>query len=295
MDEIDLQILQNLMRHSRTPYREIGASIGISVSSVHKRIKKLEEDNVIQAYIATPSWNAINYLIVTISGRANVKSLDLLSNEVGNHENTFSCVIASGKFFYATGYLRDITGLQEYSSFVTKAAKMENPTIGIMNLDYITAPDYHLTTLDYKILKSLYRDARKPIADIAEDIGISAKTVKKRIDNMVENRLVDFGVEWSLIGENNFMTDFRITLEDSMDTQSVIRHLYTKYSDNVIYIVHYANVPNLILFHVWCRSPQESNQIEADLHKEGYKDILPIVFLKIPYFDNWLNQLVRSK
>jgi Lrp/AsnC family transcriptional regulator, regulator for asnA, asnC and gidA len=294
MDEFDLKIMQKLMKNSRTPYREIADSLEIGVSAIHKRVKKMEEDNIIHAYIARPNWNALNYLIVTISGKANVKSLDQVSDEVGNHENTFSCVIASGKFFYATGYLRNITELQDYSSFVTQTTKMENPTIGIMNLEYCT-PDYHLTTLDFKILKTLNRDARKPITDIAEEVGISAKTVRKRIDEMIEHRLVDFGVEWDLIGENNFMTDFRITLIEGTDIDSVIQHLYTKYSDNVIYITHYANVPNLVLFHVWCRSAQESSEIERNLLEEGYKDVLPVVFLRIPYYDNWLDQLVRAK
>ena len=102
--------------------------------------------------------------------------------------------IATGKMLYISAILRNISELQEFSNFASNTAQISDPTIGILNIPYITTPE-PLTTIDYKILKALNKDARKPMTDIADDVGLSAKTVKKRLDRMIENYLVEFTIQ----------------------------------------------------------------------------------------------------
>jgi len=52
MDEIDFIILKKLMENSRVTYRELAEIIDMSVSSTYKRINKLLEDEVIEAFTA---------------------------------------------------------------------------------------------------------------------------------------------------------------------------------------------------------------------------------------------------
>ena len=47
MDQIDLLIQQKLLANSRLTYRELAEITNISVSAVHKRIRKLEEADII--------------------------------------------------------------------------------------------------------------------------------------------------------------------------------------------------------------------------------------------------------
>jgi Lrp/AsnC family leucine-responsive transcriptional regulator len=47
-DEIDRKILQMLQVNGRTPYAELGKVVGLSVSSVNERVKKLQERGIIQ-------------------------------------------------------------------------------------------------------------------------------------------------------------------------------------------------------------------------------------------------------
>ena len=48
MDEIDFIILKRLMENSRVTFRELAELIGMSVSSTHKRINKLLDQDIIQ-------------------------------------------------------------------------------------------------------------------------------------------------------------------------------------------------------------------------------------------------------
>ncbi|RLG51847.1 MAG: transcriptional regulator [Thermoproteota archaeon] len=68
MDSKDLMILSILEENARTPYVEIARRIGISESSVRKRIKKLEKAGVIKKYTAVIDPSKLGYNTVAIVG-----------------------------------------------------------------------------------------------------------------------------------------------------------------------------------------------------------------------------------
>ena len=294
MDEIDLTILKKLLENSRLTYRELAEITNMSVSATHKRIKNLVDDKIINAFTARPSPIALKYLIVSIFGKSNAKSMDTVSKELGQHENIFIIAIASGKILYITGFLRDITSLRDYSAYVSKIANISEPTIGIMNIPYITTPE-PLTTIDYKILKTLNRDARKPITDVAEDVGISTNTVRKRLVRMIENNLVDFSIDWTIKAENNLLTAFHLYLKEDTNIDSTIQYLYEKYYQNISACMSYSNIHTFITMYTWTKTAQESQRIQKKLQAEGFKDLIPHIFLTIRFYDCWVDQLLRTK
>jgi len=158
MDEIDLIILRKLFKNSRLTYRALAELTDMAVSTVHKRISNLIEDEVILGFIARPSIIALKSLLVTIFGTSNAKSFNEVSKELGQNENVISVAIASGKMMYISGFLRDISALRDHSVYVSKAAEMSEPTVGIIDVPYSTLPE-PLTSIDFKIIKSLNRDS----------------------------------------------------------------------------------------------------------------------------------------
>jgi Lrp/AsnC family leucine-responsive transcriptional regulator len=293
MDEIDLKIQQKLLENSRLTYRELAEITNLTVSAVHKRIKKYEEAEIITAYTARPSILALNCLAVVMFGTSNAKSIDAMCKELGQHESIISITIASGKFLYISAYLRNISELQEFGSYVSRTAQISDPTIGIVNVPYESFPK-PLTNIDYKILKSLNRDARKPIIDIAAEVGLSAKTVKKRLDRMIENNLVSFSIEWAALYKDSFVSVFHIELHVGTDINATLQHLSTKYSHNMVVCANFSNIPNLILLEIWTKTTRDSQLIQEELQTEGFKDVIPNIFLSIAWYECWIDQLLRT-
>jgi Lrp/AsnC family transcriptional regulator for asnA, asnC and gidA len=50
IDDIDRDIIRILQENARTSYREIKDSLGISIGTIHNRISKLKEKNIIEGY-----------------------------------------------------------------------------------------------------------------------------------------------------------------------------------------------------------------------------------------------------
>jgi len=294
MYEIDLFIIRKLLENSRLTYRELADMNDMSVSAIHKRVRKLEDDGIINSYIARPSIIALKYLWIAIFGTSHAKSMDVVSKELGQHENVSMVAITGGKFIYIKAYLRNISELQEYSSFVSKVAQISEPTVGIVDVPFVTTPE-PLTSIDYKILKNLNRDARKPITDIADDIGVSAKTVRKRLDRMIENKLVSFTIRWSPMYENSYFTLFYLFLNEGTDLNSTIQHLNKKFSPNIAYCLTFSNIPHLILLCTLTRTSKDTQRIQEEILTEGFKDVIPHIFFSIKWYDCWVDKLLRSK
>jgi len=52
MNNNDLKIIEQLMRHARTTWAELGALLGLSAPAAADRVRKLEETGVIKGYTA---------------------------------------------------------------------------------------------------------------------------------------------------------------------------------------------------------------------------------------------------
>ena len=66
LDRRDLDILGVLQRDGRATYAEIGKQVGLSPSSVHQRVRKLEGAGVIRGYRATVDLEAIGLYVTAL-------------------------------------------------------------------------------------------------------------------------------------------------------------------------------------------------------------------------------------
>jgi DNA-binding Lrp family transcriptional regulator len=66
MDELDQQILEALNENARISYREITRKLKVSLSTISKRIKKLEDEGVIERYIPVINQEKLGYALTAI-------------------------------------------------------------------------------------------------------------------------------------------------------------------------------------------------------------------------------------
>jgi Lrp/AsnC family transcriptional regulator for asnA, asnC and gidA len=61
LDEIDRNILRILQENAKTSYREIQEKLGISIGTIHNRISKLENNNIIEGYTVNLNNEKLGY------------------------------------------------------------------------------------------------------------------------------------------------------------------------------------------------------------------------------------------
>ncbi len=66
LDERDLEIVAALQEDARATYADVGRRVGLSPSSVHDRVRKLEQMGVIRAYRAVVDPEAIGLFVTAL-------------------------------------------------------------------------------------------------------------------------------------------------------------------------------------------------------------------------------------
>ena len=66
MDERDLAIVAALQEDGRATFAEIGRAVGLAASSVHQRIRRLEEQGVIRGYRAEVDPQAFGLFVTAL-------------------------------------------------------------------------------------------------------------------------------------------------------------------------------------------------------------------------------------
>lgn len=221
---------------------------------------------------------------VIIFGWSKSKSISEVVSRLAENPSIAIMQVASGNYVYVHAGIKSADQLAKVVTFVQQEAKISSPTVGIVSGPEPSAPD-PLTRSDMKIISSLREDSRKSVALVSAEIGMTAKTVRKRLHRMVEEDLVSFSVHWRPDAQGDTMSKLHIILNEEVDREKVAVSLISRFSDNVINVISFSNLPNLILVTIWTESVRDMNRLCKSLESEGLvESVTPVVLLDIHYY-----------
>lgn len=124
LDKLDRSILRSLQANGRETYELIGEQVGLSPSAVLRRVKRLEENGVIDRYVALVKPQAVGlglsaYLNVQLEkATENHKRnpMDLFRAAVQTWPEVVECAALSGDMDYLLRVV--VTDMAHYSRFV---------------------------------------------------------------------------------------------------------------------------------------------------------------------------------
>lgn len=98
-DEADREILGILQRDATTPLREIGATLGISATAVHKRVRKMKEEGVIKGQTIVVNVRTVGMEVTGFVGiETDVDTLDKIVNELIRMEEILGVYLVTGEY-----------------------------------------------------------------------------------------------------------------------------------------------------------------------------------------------------
>jgi Lrp/AsnC family transcriptional regulator for asnA, asnC and gidA len=68
LDEVDHQILDVLIENARTPFTDIAKKLVVSAGTIHVRVKKMEDEGVIQGSTLTLDYEKMGYSFIAHVG-----------------------------------------------------------------------------------------------------------------------------------------------------------------------------------------------------------------------------------
>ncbi|MEM0448446.1 MAG: AsnC family transcriptional regulator [Methanomassiliicoccales archaeon] len=285
MDEIDVAICRAFMQNSRLSFSKLGEELDMSAQAIHRRVQALMASGIIQGTVTRLTPKAMGSSWLLIKGWSKLPIMDEMAAKLARSEHLALIQVASGNMMYVHGMVGNSIEMSNFVSFVIQEAQMHDVEVGIVP----TPPNIEkkpLSPLDLRIVNCLRKDARRSISEIASEVDVTPKTVKRRLDYLVLEGLVNFSILWrpDLLGDT--MTYIHLLLRSDVDRERAMVLLVRKYSRGIIRSYAFSNAPDRILLLYWTNNVREMAETCRELEREGlFVSVVPHILRGIYYFE----------
>jgi Lrp/AsnC family leucine-responsive transcriptional regulator len=155
VDEISLQILSLLQQNARMSFTEIGKEISLTSSSVAERVKKMEEQGIIERYTVNVNSEKLGFaitavMLVSFTGVFSQQEKTIV-NELSKFYQVVECVRITGKNDFLIKIM--VSSMEEFKVINDEVAKL-----GQVDTSLVVSTFVSNTTID--IDKMLHTEQR---------------------------------------------------------------------------------------------------------------------------------------
>jgi len=125
IDDLDVAILRRLNEDARRSYRDIAKGLGVSISTVSNRVKRLEADRVITGYVPVVDPKRIGFDVIAVVGVTISRGKLLeVQRRIGKDERVFGVYDVTGE--WDSVIMVRFKSTRELDTFIKKLVAMEN-------------------------------------------------------------------------------------------------------------------------------------------------------------------------
>ncbi|UCE81206.1 MAG: winged helix-turn-helix transcriptional regulator [Methanobacteriota archaeon] len=302
MDDVDRNLLLLLYENPRMHNKELEKKLGMSRQTIHHRMLALAKSGVFRIMRPGVSIHYIDGVAAAVWGRSRTSSIEETLDRLGENEFVGRVVVAGGNYLYILGCLRNASELDGYVEFAKRTAEISEPTIGLAVfsdgiLSHVSGEERRqsykrLSPLDLRIIISLRGNVRKPTAEIAEMLGVSAKTVGRHLNDMISGGSLDYDIPWDIPSGEDMLTVVHVHLKEDADKVRVARRLLSKDPIHLTYFRSFSNLPGFLLGIISSNRMSEIRKILAEIREDDdVAAITPNLVYHERLYDNWTEEL----
>ena len=197
MDDKDIDILKLLLFDGRMSYESIAKKVKLTPYLVKRKINNLVEMGVIMKFVTNLNFmmfhKSVCYTLADI--KEGTDQQELIERLGQLDEVTGGAISLQNKMQIIHTYSDDHDfkkNLEKLMQF-KEIQNIENFILLVpQSFDF---KNTRLTKTDWKIINSIKDNCRKTDIDIANELGISSKTVKRRLSYLRENNIILFMID----------------------------------------------------------------------------------------------------
>ncbi len=304
MDETDVRLCQMLFANSRMSVRDLAYRLEISIQATHRRMQNLKTDGVIHRYISSLSVEYLRTGRVYASGRTEVKNYTELKRLLRENDMVYVVLVAGEDLLNISFIPRELNDLDAIATYLRKKILIKNPILSIesqvrfgditLNRRYTGPPE--LTAVDYRVLRSLQEDSRKAIDEIAEELNLSARTVTRHLDRMIEDGAIEFGLDWDPSCSTGITSLIMVKAKPEADTGRIRNKLNEEFGGNIIFTTSFVNLPDILGCYSWTpTAKRRKNLVDGIYQIEGVEHTQSTLLQDGWVQETWRDQLVCEK
>lgn len=301
MDDLDALILRELgmepfiawpRRHAGHKFADIARKLGRNPQFVKDRVSRMEEAGVITSYRVFPNLRHVGLDYTVFRLRSG--SLP--------EESAISRLGAVDGFVGAVWGLDSVVCLDLIHAGPGQRARRLELVGNLVEGDAgpvcfyersFPEPQRTLSPLDWRILQALTDDARRPLSDVADEVGATAKTVRTRFHRMRDEGSLDEHITIDF-SKMSGIIPFQIAVWFEDGATGTDQRILETLRDR--YLAHFHppdDAYSSFLFRIFAHSPAEvQDLVRQTIAVDGVRAAEPVVATGSYYDERWLQELL---
>ncbi|MFW9909252.1 MAG: winged helix-turn-helix transcriptional regulator [Candidatus Thorarchaeota archaeon] len=276
LDKLDKQIIYELAGNCRQSYQELAKKTGITANAVRKRIDKLESSGAIDYYTIEYTYTMIDahslMAWITTDGTSDEEEF---SNQIGNLKFFLDVTPLTGGYYAAFADYITAEDMSDITRFVRSQECVLN--VEIHPLVVYTSrpppkPELELKKLHYRVLKPLIENPRMQINEIAQEINLTARKVRRAISEIMEHGGVRFTLKWNPEVSKGTHFVARIKYDESRTSQEEFTSLLLKKYPVLLWELFVSTIEPLIVAYFVVPTMEHVEQVTREIRQSGVVD-----------------------
>jgi DNA-binding Lrp family transcriptional regulator len=153
--------------------------------------------------------------------------------------------------------------------------------------------DATLSPLDWKIIYSLNHDARKKNHEIAKELEVSPKTIKRRLNRLLKDRIIYFTVDVDLSKAKNYIIYvLAVELETGVRKETIYAQMKNRFDD--IWATA-GPVRSSIVFFMYAKMLSEIGKVVEEVKRiPGVKMANAFLYTSCYRFTEWYDKKIEE-
>ncbi len=262
MDGLDRQILLDLSDNCRVTYQGMAQKHNVSANAIKKRVMKLLSLGVIEGFFVELTYAMIDaepcMAIVTTDGTEDESFIET----IGNNPLAGPIGKLTGSMYNIIGVYQGSSSLAELGSSIRNIPCVINVELHPLILFKGNKIDFSVT--EKKVLQYLVSDPRMAISEVAKKSGLTSRTVRNTINELISGSGVHFGIHMNPSAGTGITVMIRIHWEEkAINVGEVLTYLSKTFPEE--FFVPLLSATNPLVFAIFLTSDlrriQEINQI----------------------------------
>ena len=203
LDEIDIAILREMNTNCRASYRALAQKTGLSPNAVKHRLAKLVDDGVIARFAIKLSVEMAGFdcflAFVLTDGTEKISDFTSIIGEMPMvyHVSALAC-LSGGAYLLAGEYSGPVM-LAELGAFLRGLEQVQSVELHTMlTTDLHAGHKTEFSKSQLKVLRCLIQDPRMKISEISQMAGLTPKTVRRSLKELIESGGVHFSSSFDM-------------------------------------------------------------------------------------------------
>jgi DNA-binding Lrp family transcriptional regulator len=296
LERRDVALLHVLMRDSRGTEQQVSGITGMTSEEVAKRTDAMMEAGVIRSFTTKPSLTSLGAISVLVYGKSRLSTIEEAKDQLISNDRVAWAALSGAGRLYVALHLIDLKEKDAQLRKVEGKAMLIRPSAAVRDL-FCSRPCAHdYDQMEWGIVRSLSKDSRKPVEEVARELGRTVEEVDGRLRRMMQDGLLDFSIEFDPNQCANPMCLFHVETVEPHGLEDRVRTVMERNAPALLFFNTYSNVGNLMTAMALPQDFEDLRAIMRSLRREGgfgYVEANPI--LASCLMDTWRDRMIIEK